>query len=224
MTLVRRSKYIIINRLVTFFSHLMGNRRISADVKMAAIRLWERDLLSLEDILDCVGFSRSTFFRVLRLYHETGDVVKPPCIRRGRPRSLHFDDVQYLLSLVNHRPDWFLDEFLGLLEHNHFISVHYTTIHRELVRAGISLKKLKKIAKERNEDVRADFIRRMAQYVPEELLFLDKVSKDERTPHRRCGRDDPRKERELQYEESLFAVIRVTETRRGHSINETGRL
>jgi hypothetical protein len=86
--------------------------------------------------------------------------------------------------LVNHRPDWFLNELLGLLKQNRFISVHYTTIHRELVHAGISIKKLKRIVKERDEDVCADFIHRMAQYAPEELAFLDEVSKDERTPHR----------------------------------------
>ena len=67
----------------------------------------------------------------------------------GRPRLLHFDDVNYLLRLVRLRPDWFLAELLGLLKTNRFISVHYVTIHRELCRAHVSLKKLKKIASER---------------------------------------------------------------------------
>jgi hypothetical protein len=74
-----------------------------------------------------------------------------------------------------------------MLESNRFISVHFTTIYRELARAGMSLKKLKKIAKERNESRRADFIWRMAQYEPEELGFLDETSKDERTLGRRSG-------------------------------------
>jgi len=166
----------------------MGNRKISSDVKCAAIRLWEKDLMSFGDILECVGFSERTFFRVLKIYRETGNVVKAPSNHRGRPRNLLFEDIQYLIALVHHRPDWFLDEFLGLMEHNRFISVHFTTIHRELANAGISSKKLKKIAKERNEDLRADFIRQMAQYAPEELCFLDEVHKDERTLYRRRGR------------------------------------
>lgn len=144
--------------------------------------------MSLTDILECVGFSKRTFYRVLKLYRDTGNVVKAPSNRRGRPRKLLFEDVEYLIALVHHRPDWFLDELLGLMEHNRFISVHFTTIHRELVHAGILLKKLKKIAKERNEDLRADFIRQMAQYAPEELCFLDEVHKDERTLIRRYGR------------------------------------
>jgi hypothetical protein len=68
-----------------------------------------------------------------------------------------------------------------LLATNRFISVHFTTIFRALERAGVSGKKLKKIAKKRNETLRAHFIARMAQYEPEELGFLDETSKDERT-------------------------------------------
>ncbi|KAJ3502708.1 hypothetical protein NLJ89_g8762 [Agrocybe chaxingu] len=129
----------------------MGNRRISADVKLAAIKLYEKGLI-------------------------------------GRPQKLHFSDLSYLFSLVHHRPDWFLDEFLDLLENNRFISVHYTTVYRELKRMGISQKKLKVIAQECNEDLRADYIRTISQYAPEELGFIDEFSKDERTLQRRRGR------------------------------------
>lgn len=155
---------------------------------MAAVRLYERDLLPLVDILDCLRMSERTFYRVLNLWNNTGDIVQHTFGIRGRPRILHFDDVDYLKRLVKARPDWFLDELLFLLETNRFISAHYTTIHRELVRANVSTKKLKKIASERNKNLRADFIQRMAQYSPEQLGFLDEVSKDERTSCRRRGR------------------------------------
>jgi hypothetical protein len=56
--------------------------------------------------------------------------------------------VEYLLRLIQQNPDFFLDELLYLLKTNHFISVHYTTIHQELERAGVSHKKLKQIALE----------------------------------------------------------------------------
>jgi hypothetical protein len=81
-----------------------------------------------------------------------------------------------------------LDELLYLLATNRFISVHYTTIYHELERLNISRKKLKKIALERNEERRADFVARMAQYDPEELGFLDEMSKDARSIGRRYGR------------------------------------
>ena len=172
-----------------FFSCLttMVYCKISPDMKLAAIKLYEKNLLSLDDILDCCGLSERTFWRVCKLYQETGDVEPPTCTTRGQPKKLHFDDVTYLLALVHQRPDWFLDELLNLLDTNRFISVHYTTIHRELEHAGVSVKKLRIIAKERDEDLQADFIQQMGQYSAEKIGFLDEFSKDERTTQRRHG-------------------------------------
>lgn len=166
----------------------MPGRTISRDLKVAAMNLLEHGRLSRAEICDCVGFSRATFQRVLAIWQETGDVVRPSYGRKGRQRNLNFTDVQYLCRLVNQRPDWFLDELLELLDTNRFISVHYTTIHRELERAGMSRKKLKRIAAERNELLRSDFIRRMADYTPDQLIFIDETSKDEQTLQRRYGR------------------------------------
>jgi transposase len=163
-------------------------RKISQDMKIAAIRLYEHELLDLDDILECCCFSRRTWFRILKLWRETGVVVPPRQSLCGRLRLLDHDDVEYLLCLIRQNPDYFLDELLYLLKTNRFISVNYNTIHCELERAGVSRKKLKRVAKERNEARRAAFIARMAQYLPEELGFLDEVSKDERSVGRRYGR------------------------------------
>ncbi|KAJ7304645.1 hypothetical protein DFH08DRAFT_758666 [Mycena albidolilacea] len=164
----------------------MGNRRISRDVKIAALNLYEQGHLSIKKILAWVGFSRSTFFCVLRLWRTTGDVVRPQN-RTGRPRVLHHD-IDYLISLIHHRPDSFLDELLNLLKHNRFISVHYTTIHRELERAGMSTKKLDEVAEERSEPSRLDYIREISQIPADCIAFLDETSKNDKTPGRRLGR------------------------------------
>ncbi|KAJ8594983.1 hypothetical protein M405DRAFT_838132 [Rhizopogon salebrosus TDB-379] len=92
-------------------------------------------------------YKRRTFFRIQKLYRHTGDVVKPRSEFTGRPRKLNLEDVQYLVELVRHRPDWFLDELTGLMLRNRFVATHYTTIHQELYRAGVSLKKLRKMPK-----------------------------------------------------------------------------
>ena len=89
---------------------------------------------------------------------------------------------------MQQNPDYFLDEFLLLLDTNRFISVHYTTIFKELERANVSRKKLQKVAIERDDDKRADFRQCMAQYLPEEISFIDETSKDERTHSRRYAR------------------------------------
>ncbi|KAF8835807.1 hypothetical protein BDN67DRAFT_912337 [Paxillus ammoniavirescens] len=167
----------------------MVNCRISRDVKLAAIRLHERGLLCLQDILECCDFSERTFYRIVKLWCETGDVIsQTQSTLRGRPRLLDHDDLDYLLSLVRSNPDYFLDKLISLVKTNRFISLHFTTIFRELERAGMSLKKLRHIAKERNEDLRAEFITRMSKYDPEQLGFVDETSKDERTVCRHYGR------------------------------------
>lgn len=86
-----------------------------------------------------------------------------------------------MLTLIHDNPNYFLDELLKLLETNRFISIHYSTIHHELERLNVSRKKLKKIALERDELRRADFVAWMAQYDPDEHGFLDEMSRDARS-------------------------------------------
>lgn len=62
------------------------------------------------------------------------------------------DDVHNLLQLVHHCLDWFLDEHADLLTENHFIAVHFVTIHHELARYRYSTKKLRQIAAEHSEE------------------------------------------------------------------------
>ncbi|KAG1837957.1 hypothetical protein C8R48DRAFT_550088, partial [Suillus tomentosus] len=162
-------------------------RKISDDVKRAAIRLYEHNLLNLQDILDCCGFSQRTWYRVLRLWRDTGDVTNHPRGVRGRVRRLEREDIEYLLELVHDNPDYFLDELVSLARTNRFISIHFTTVFNELERAGMSRKKLKRIASERNEELRAAFVARMSQYDATEIGFIDEVSKDERTLGRHYG-------------------------------------
>ena len=161
--------------------------KISKDIKIAAISLYEDDVLPKPAILDYLRISSQTFDRILTLWNATGEVVNQTNGVCGHPRVLHFSDIEYLKCLIPHHPDWFLNELQYLLQTNCFVAAHFTTVHQELLQAGISAKKIKKVASECNEDIRADFVARMAQYLPEQLGFLDEVSKDERTAFRTRG-------------------------------------
>ncbi|KAJ3874508.1 hypothetical protein F5051DRAFT_473892, partial [Lentinula edodes] len=166
----------------------MPNRRIPPEVKRCAINLYDRGVLDLSEILDCVGFSERTFYRVLACWSETGDVIPHKYgLTTGRPRAMLYDDIDYLLCLVRHKPNYFLDELLLLFEENCFISVHYSTIMRELSRCNIPLKKLRRIAKEHCPFKRAAYVAAIGQYTPDQLGFIDETSKDDRTPGRRQG-------------------------------------
>jgi hypothetical protein len=104
------------------------------------------------------------FFRVLNLWRTIGD-VESNAKRTGRPRLLN--------------------ELLKSLKHNCFNSVHYTTNHRELERAGVSTKVLQDIAEERREPSRLDYVREISQYPAHYLGFLDETSKNDKTLRRR---------------------------------------
>ena len=135
----------------------------SPNIKHATIRIYENGLMDLPDILDCLDMSESTFFHAWQLYQKTGNIKRPKSTTHGRPQKLHFNDLMYMIALINHCPDWFLDELLGLLDTNRFISVHFTMIYHELKCSRVSLKKLRQIAKERDENLCADFVRTMGQ-------------------------------------------------------------
>jgi len=189
----------------------MPYRKISRDVKLAAIRLYERNIFPLSDLLDIVGFSKRTFYRIQRLWEDTGDVVQHnPNQKHGPSRLLLYDDIQYLLSLIRFRPDWFLDELLDLLRTNGFISANYVTVHRELERAGVSRKKLKRVALERNEEARNTFIDHISQYRAEELAFIDETSKNEKTAACLYGRS--KRGRRAQMRQRFVCGTRLTAT------------
>jgi hypothetical protein len=84
--------------------------------------------------------SRSTFFQIKALWHDTGDMIRHTTEIRGHLRTLDYNNVDYLLQLIEQNPNYFLNELLHLLKTNRFILVHYITIHCALERAGISRK------------------------------------------------------------------------------------
>ncbi|CAK5283974.1 unnamed protein product [Mycena citricolor] len=137
----------------------VGAKHFSRQEKELALRSRQEGMLTVAQILRLFQMSRSTFRRIERNWRLYHDVVPPyrPHSHIGRPRLLNYNDLTFILALVAQNPAWFLTELQGLLKHNRVVSVHFTTIHRALERAGVSRKKLKVIACERNEDVRNDY-------------------------------------------------------------------
>lgn len=166
----------------------MPYRKISNDLKEATIRLLARGQDSLEDILDIVGMSESTYRRALRRIRETGSVACPQPISKGRPRRLLREDEDYVLALMKHNPTLYLDEYADLLNQHRAITVSNASICRLFAHHGVTLKRSKKIASERNALARADFIRRISRHPIHTVLCIDETSKDERTYFRANAR------------------------------------
>lgn len=163
-------------------------RRISNDLKEAAMRLKIRGRDTDEEICQITGFSRRTLYRARRRKLQTGSVAPAHAIGRGRPRSLVRRDCDYLIRLARHKPTLFLDEYARRLEQARGLSVGLATIHRSFERAGLNVKHVQRMAAERDPVLRANFVRRIGQYPPHYLISIDEVSKDDRTYARLWGR------------------------------------
>lgn len=138
--------------------------------------------------------SKKTLYRARRRHLLTGNVAKAKAIGRGRPRLLQEVDNSYMLSLARHKPSTFLDEYRKRLIEYRFIPAALSTLHYAFKRAGLSVKRVQKLARERSPQKRAAFIRRIGEYPPHYLVSVDEVSKDDRTYTRLWGRA-PRGER-----------------------------
>ncbi|KZP25006.1 hypothetical protein FIBSPDRAFT_734767 [Athelia psychrophila] len=97
-------------------------------------------------------------------------------------------DIKYLINLARHNPTLFLDEYARRISDARLLDISLSTIHRSFSRAGINVKHVQKLASERDPIIRADYVRRIAQYPASCLVFLDEVSKDDRTYGRLWGR------------------------------------
>lgn len=164
----------------------MGNRRISDDLKEAALRLKAHGD-SDSEITRITGFSQRTLYRIQLRKQQTGSVTKALAIGRGRRHSLAQADANYLLGLARHKPTMFLDEYRQRLEKYCILRISMATIHRTFQRARLSVKRVQKLALERDPIKCADFIRCISQYPADYLINLDKMSKDDRTYSRLWG-------------------------------------
>jgi hypothetical protein len=87
---------------------MMPSCQIEHGIKEATVKIHEHGLLSLADIHDVL--------RISCLSTASGDslvtlaVLSSQSVCYRHPHLLIFEDVGYLLRLVDHCPDWFLDE------------------------------------------------------------------------------------------------------------------
>ena len=83
----------------------------------------------------------------------------------------------------------FLGEAVEWFATHRDLRVSIATVHRALERLALSYKKLHKVAAERDEVSRTQWMRDItSRFRPHQLVFADESSKDNRTTLRRYGR------------------------------------
>ncbi|KAF5339699.1 hypothetical protein D9758_014904 [Tetrapyrgos nigripes] len=169
----------------------MVNRQISTDLKECAVRLWEAGW-DRGDICYALAILKSSLYQWVQIFEELGTVNKPPSPLRGRPRILGLAAFTAAQEIYKNRStnSTYLDELVWYLAIHHDVVISKSALHENLQQAGLSRKLLSKIAKERNEALRRDYIHSVQTEFSgtgTEFVTVDESSKDERTLSRRYG-------------------------------------
>jgi transposase len=172
---------------LTYF--IMVNRKISPDLKSAALRLWDLGWDEI-DIIQGLAVSRSSMYRWKALFEDIGDVVRPPSPLRGRTRIICRAVLTAIQDIYRGEPDLYLDELVFWLAVHHDIVISKSALHLNLKEAGLSRKLLHKIAIERDAQLREeymDIINGELEGDSSMLVFADETSKNDHTLARRYG-------------------------------------
>ncbi|KAF8581558.1 hypothetical protein K439DRAFT_1282066, partial [Ramaria rubella] len=125
--------------------------------------------------------------RVLQLHKELGDVMQDPQMyqRHGPPPFLNPTACDYILKLLEEKPDTYLDEIA--LELNDAAGVDVSIATRSLKLLGITSKKLSKVALERCHAYCLDFSFKIASESADCLVFTDKSAINTLTSYHSMG-------------------------------------
>ena len=140
---------------------------------------------SNEQIFTAHEVSLPTIRRMRKTWKEWDQVYIPyKAPRPGRDRIISDVLQEELLIYLDQRPMAYLDEMAWFLYDEFDVTVDETTISRCLQRLGWSRKNMRKIAKQRNEDLRNAWSVRLTGWRADQLIFLDESAVCERTGKR----------------------------------------
>ena len=149
---------------------------------------WRHELnMSIGDIVRLSNRCDKTVRNVLKTHRDYNEFMHPFTQPRGRKRLLDRDDLNYLDAILRAEPGLFLDELQEKLRIVRNIEVSISTLSRTLSHLAITHKSIAKEAAERNEHLRATWQIAMAQYDPQQLVFIDEAGVDDQTNFRKNG-------------------------------------
>ena len=168
----------------------MGNRKISADLKESALRLWELGY-ELDFISESLCISQASMYRWRNIFAEFSSVNRPPSGLLGRPKIIIRAVLTAIREVYHNEADVYLDELIWWLGIHHDIAISRSALHKNLQDASLTRKLLHKIARERDQEMRAEYmdvIRDCTGGRGVELVFIDEFSKNDHDTAWRYGR------------------------------------
>jgi hypothetical protein len=93
-----------------------------------------------------------------------------------------------LRQMISESPSLYLDEIGEWLAIYHNQPISRSALHRNLQDLALTRKKLRRVAAERDEEFRSEWLDNiLTNYIAEQLVFLDESSKDDRVLLRQYG-------------------------------------
>ncbi|EJD36823.1 hypothetical protein AURDEDRAFT_25198, partial [Auricularia subglabra TFB-10046 SS5] len=113
-----------------------------------------------------------TIQRVLQRWRVLGDLISHPS-KEGPPRILSEMHIKFVLGLLEHSPDLYLDEIVEELWYRHGVEIGLSTLYVNLKELGITTKFLSKRAIEQLEEKRFLYITQAGPESRERFVFVD---------------------------------------------------
>ncbi|XP_048581384.1 uncharacterized protein LOC125556694 [Nematostella vectensis] len=143
---------------------------------------------TFDEIAETLSASKRFVYKITRLYRNTRG-VSDARKRKSKARLINANDLLLIRRLIDEYPGLYLDEIQTWLEHFTGCTFSVPSLDRCLKRMGLSVQKMHIVTRQRNEFERATYRRFISQFKPNQLLFIDESSKDERTIQRKFGRE-----------------------------------
>ena len=168
--------------------------QIINDRKEQALYLLLEEGWEIERVVHALGVSMQSIERWEENYTVHG-CVKPFKPTRGHPRLLTGDMIDDIQQLLREDPSLLLDEIKEWLTLYHNQPISTTALHLNLWDLTLTHKHLKHVATKQDDTYRTEWILNMTMnYTMDQLVFLDKSSKDKCIVLHRYGHAPSRQE------------------------------
>jgi transposase len=165
----------------------MPFRHIDKQVKEIALDLIGRGL-AREEIADLLRVSVRSIHRWEHNQDVYDSVIPPPQLPQGRPRILPYEVLDTLHILLSAEPSAYLMDIQNWLAMEYNIALSLSGIQRNLTQFSLTHKKLTTLAKERNDNMREEWINFVnTHFYDNQIICTDESYKDARTHTHRFG-------------------------------------
>ena len=156
-----------------------GRRKSYADdLRWRIVWLKKVRELSNRTVSRLLSVSPSTVSRIVERFNRIGEVAVS--IRTHAGRALDSYSEYRLLQLVCEKPTIYLREILSVLREETGMELSEATICRALKRFGYTHKKVRFVARQRSDLLRAEYKADISAFHPSMLVFVDETGCDKR--------------------------------------------